>query len=105
MLVYATLEDDLERRDPLLNELRALANQFPADTTVREAFARGLYNTLNDAKQDNNPVLRDQLLDELRALTNQHPADATVGEMLAWGLYDTPVNTKQENSAARSVVG
>jgi hypothetical protein len=39
MLAYAMLEDDLELRDQLLNELHALANQYPADTTVRDMLA------------------------------------------------------------------
>src|SRR5215831_15679942 len=35
-------ENDLARRDGLLDELRALARTYPDDATVRDALARGL---------------------------------------------------------------
>jgi hypothetical protein len=82
----AKAEGDLARRDALLDELRALARDYPDDTVVRELLAGGLANTLNDAKAEDDLARRDALLDELRALAQTHPDDAYVREDLARGL-------------------
>jgi hypothetical protein len=41
-------------RDQLLDELRALTNQHPADATVGEMLAWGLYDTPVNTKQENS---------------------------------------------------
>ena len=46
-----TSEAALRLRDPLLEELRALGQTFPQDAAVRKELAKGLFNTLNDAKK------------------------------------------------------
>ena len=40
-LVYAKAENDLQRRDALLVELRQLQQAWPQDAAVREQLARG----------------------------------------------------------------
>ena len=72
----AKAEDDLDRRDALLDELRALARTYSDDAAVRELLAGGLFNTLNDAKAEDDLARRDALLDELRALARAFPDDA-----------------------------
>ncbi len=82
-LNHAKAEDDLARRDALLDELRALAGAYPDDAAVRELLAMGLFATLNDAKAEDDLARRDALLDELRALAGAYPDDAAVREQLA----------------------
>ena len=77
----AKAEDDLTRRDGLLDELRGLARAFPDDAAVREELAGGLFNTLTDAKAEDDLARRDALLDELRALARAFPEDAAVREI------------------------
>ncbi len=67
-LNHAKAEDDLPRRDALLNELRDLARRYREDVAVREQLAKGLFNTLNHAKAEDALSRRDALLNELRAL-------------------------------------
>jgi hypothetical protein len=38
-LIYAKAEDDLARRDSLLDELRALARTYPDDAAVRDLLS------------------------------------------------------------------
>ena len=71
------------------------------DDAVREQLARGLANTLVDAKAKDDLGRRDSLLDELRALARCHPDDAAVREPLAKGLHNTQVNAKVEGDLAR----
>jgi hypothetical protein len=80
-LIDAKAEDDLPRRDALLDELRALSAANPADAAVREQLAKGLFNTLIDAKAEDDLPRRDALLDELRALAAAHPDDGWVDEV------------------------
>ena len=49
----------------------------------------GLFNTLNDAKDEQALARRDGLLAELRALAQAHPEDAAVREWLAKALAKT----------------
>ncbi len=97
----AKAENDLARRDALLEELRSLARVQPADGAVREQLANGLFNTLNDAKAENDLARRDALLEELRSLARAHPADGAVREQLAKGLSNTLVGATTENEPAR----
>jgi hypothetical protein len=46
----------------------------------------GVFNTLVDAKAEEDLARRDALLGELRALREGHPDDAAVREQLAMGL-------------------
>ena len=80
-LYHAKAEDDLPRRDALLDELRALSAANPAEGAVRERVAKGLFNTLIDAKAEDDLTRRDALLDELRALAAAHPDDGWVDEV------------------------
>jgi hypothetical protein len=94
-------EDDLARRDTLLDELRALARSYPDDAAVRERLAGGLFNTLNHAKAEDDLARRDTLLDELRALARSYPDDAAVRDPLARGLLNTLNDAKDEDDLAR----
>ncbi|SCY32615.1 hypothetical protein SAMN05216420_104255, partial [Nitrosospira sp. Nl5] len=85
----AKAEEDLPRRDALLEALRALAAQYPDEAAVREPLAMGLFNTLNHAKAEEDLPQRDALLEALRALAAQYPDDAAVREWLAKGLFNT----------------
>lgn len=51
-LVYSKAKGDLERRDELLDELRAFAQAHRDDTTVRQCLAKGLMNTLVCATEE-----------------------------------------------------
>jgi hypothetical protein len=100
-LHLATEEDDLARRDALLDELRALARAYPNDAAVRERLAMGLFNTLIYAKAEDDLTRRDALLDELRALARPYPDYAAVRKHLAMGLFNTLNDAKAENDLAR----
>jgi hypothetical protein len=67
----AKTEGDLARRAALLDELRALARNYPNNAAVREQLASGLFNTLNDATAEGDLARRAALLDELRAPRSQ----------------------------------
>jgi integrase len=58
---------------------------------VRKTLARGLFNTLNDAKAKNDLARRDTLLEELRPLAGTYPDDAAVREGLARGLVNNAI--------------
>ena len=94
-LIEPKEEDDLDRRDALLNELRALAREFPDDAAIRDRLARGLVNMLNDninpdALDDLRDIIerQDALLDVLRALARDFPDDVAVREHLATSLFN-----------------
>ena len=63
---------------------------------MRERLAAGLYNTLIDAKYEQDLARRDGLLEELRALAHAHPEDAAVREQLAKGLAKTMLDAEGE---------
>ncbi len=100
-LNQAKAEDDLARRDALLEELRALAGAHPEDAAVRAQLARGLFATVNYAKNEDDLARRDALLEELRALAGAHPEDAGVRAQLARGLFNTQAEAKAEDDLAR----
>jgi hypothetical protein len=100
-LAYAKAEEDLPRRDALLDELRALSAAYPAEAAVREPLANGLFNTLIHAKAAEDLPRRDALLDELRALSAAYPAEAAVREWLAMGLVNTLNDAKAEEDLPR----
>ena len=64
-LIDAKTEGHLARRDPLFDELRALARAYRDDVAMREQLASGLLNTLNHTKAEGDLARRDALLDEL----------------------------------------
>ena len=101
-LIDAKAEDNLPRRDALLDELRALHGKWPDDPAVREWLATGLYNTLYDAKAEDNLPRRDALLDELRALHGKWPDDPAVREQLATGLILTFTDVTKEGNPERA---
>jgi hypothetical protein len=100
-LNHAKEENDLPRRDALLEELRALANAHPREPAVREMLSKGLFNALNHAKEENDLPRRDALLEGLRALANAHPQEPAVREKLAMGLFNTLNHAKEENDLPR----
>ncbi len=100
-LIDAKEEEELARRDTLLDELRALAEAWPEDAAVREKLAMGLVNTLSVSKDEQDLARRDTLLDELRALAKAWPEDAAVREQLAMGLFNTLNQAKEEKELAR----
>jgi hypothetical protein len=64
-------------------------------------LSAGLFNTLIEAKAEDDLAHRRALLDELRALARTYPDETTVRQRLANGLFDTLTNTKAENDLAR----
>ncbi len=98
-LVDTKEEGDLERRDRLLEELRALAADHP-EPAVLERLAKGLFNTLVDTKEEGDLERRDSLLEELRSLAADHPEPAVL-EQLAKGLGSTFINAKEEGDFER----
>ena len=85
-LNHATAEDDLTRRDALLDELRALATAHPEEAAVRQQLAGGLLNALNDAKAEDDLARRDALLEELNSLAEAYPDDGWVEQLRSAGL-------------------
>ena len=90
-------ENDLTRRDALLEELNNLAAAQADHGGVQELLARGLFNTLNDAKEENDLTRRDALLDELRQLAAAQADHGGVQELLARGLFNALNDAKEEN--------
>jgi len=68
---------------------------------VRDRLADGLFNTLIDAKAEDDLARRGTLLDELRALARSYPDDAVVRDRMARGLFNTLIHTKAEDDLAR----
>ena len=85
-LYHAKAEDDLPRRDALLDELRALATTWPDDAAVREQLVRGLAKTMLDAAEEGDAERAARLRDELQELAEAHPHDAWVAEFRRLGL-------------------
>jgi hypothetical protein len=94
----AKADDDLARRDALLDELRALPADFPDDAAVREPLAIGLFNT---AEAEHDLTRRDALLDELRALAHAYADNAAVRQWLAMGLCSGQADAKREDDLTR----
>ena len=72
-----------------------LQNRMPiilSPPLLRPAY----FNTLVDAKAEQDLARRDGLLAELRALAGAHPEDAAVREQLAKGLAKTMLDTAEE---------
>ena len=61
-------EEDLERRDALLDELRALRSSYVNDGSAREHLMMGLVNALADATEAEDVGRRNALRYELRGL-------------------------------------
>jgi hypothetical protein len=85
----------------LLDELRALARAYADDAAVRQQLARGLFNTLIDAKAEDDLARRDALLDELRALAQAFPDDPAVRHPLARGQLSSHPARRRASAAAR----
>ncbi len=100
-LESAKEENDLQRRDDLLAELRVLAQAHPEEPAVRQSLALGLSITLFHASQENDLQRRDDLLTELRNLAQARPQEAAVREQLAKGLFNTLNDAKAENDLQR----
>jgi hypothetical protein len=56
--IDAKAEEDLDRRDALLDELRKMASSYPDNAAVREHLAMALFNTLNDAEAEEGDLAR-----------------------------------------------
>jgi hypothetical protein len=63
---------------------------------VRNAFASGLLNALNEAGENGALNRRDELLKELQGFARAYPADAAVREWMAGGLVNALIVAKQE---------
>ncbi|MGZ9111621.1 MAG: hypothetical protein ACXW3X_11180 [Rhodoplanes sp.] len=94
-------EENANRRDALLDELRALARAHPDNAAVRENLAIGLFNAFHHAKAKNDLVRRDALHDELRELAEAHGEDAALREWLAKGLFNTLISATEEGDLGR----
>ena len=68
---------------------------------MREGLARGLFTTLNHAKEEGAFERRDRLLEELRNLAAAWPDDAAVREGLAKGLLSTFVDAESDERKER----
>ena len=77
----AKAEEDLPRRDALLEELRALAARYPDDAAARERLAKGLFNTLNHVNAEEDMPRRDKLLGELKQLIVRFPHEPVFQEI------------------------
>jgi hypothetical protein len=77
---------ELERHETLLKQLRQLARVHADDTAIQLELAKGLFNTLSDAKQEGQSERCDALLDELRQLARACADDSTLREQFATGL-------------------
>ena len=64
----------------------SLASRYPSDTAVREQLAGAMFNTLIDAKTEDDLARRDTLLDELRKLVSSYPNDTFVRKQLAMAV-------------------
>jgi hypothetical protein len=100
-LIDAKKENDLPRRDRILEELHTLQQTFPDDPAVRKQLAMGLFNTLVHAKEEDDLPRRDRLLEELRTLQQAFPDDPTVREWLAKGLFNTLHHAREEGNLPR----
>ena len=97
----AKAENDLSRRDALLDALRALAERYPDEAAVRKSLAKGLFNTFNHAKAEDDLARRDALLAELGALAERYADDAAVREKLVGGLVNALNHAKAEGDLSR----
>jgi hypothetical protein len=66
--------------------------------SVAPLLATGLFNTLVDAKAENDLKRRDALLSDLQTLAHDHPEDDTVRKQLAKGIFNTLIHAKEENN-------
>ena len=87
--------------EEILNDLRQKVYEGLAGAPERRYLAIGLFNTLVNAKEDDDLKRRDALLDELRQLAGQFPNDAEVCKQLAGGLVNTLVYAKDEDDLTR----
>jgi hypothetical protein len=74
-------------RDASIEGLRNLAHAHTGDSNVATSFAKALFNSLVDAKEDRTSGQRDRALQELRRLWQAHPDDASIQEWLANAFY------------------
>ncbi|MEJ0017131.1 MAG: hypothetical protein WDN25_11310 [Acetobacteraceae bacterium] len=89
------------RRRGLVDRLLALVRAHGDHPDFRRALASSLFNTLIDAKSEDDLSRRDALLDELRGLSAAAPDDAAVRERLAKGLSNTLIDAKSEDDLPR----
>jgi flagellin-specific chaperone FliS len=82
-LGFAKRQNDLERRDAVLEEMRRLQQAWPQDPAVRERLVRGLFDTIIAAKAENDLEHRDALLEEMRRLQQAWPQDAVPEWLIA----------------------
>ncbi len=68
-LAAAKVENNLARRDALLDELRALASAHPDESEMRMWYGLGLYNALLHAKDERDSNRHNALVKEIRGLT------------------------------------
>jgi len=61
---------------------KELRRRTKGDQTPREQLTKGLFNTLNHAKEEDDLEQRDALLEELRHLRADYPDDPEVREQL-----------------------
>ncbi|MGH7121060.1 MAG: hypothetical protein ACREFP_19075 [Acetobacteraceae bacterium] len=78
----AKAEERLERRDALLEELRALARAWPDDAAVRERLAKGLGFASLWCAELGDAAAQDLLVSELEALAQRWLQDETVRAIL-----------------------
>jgi hypothetical protein len=101
-LLSARAENDLERRDALLTELRALSQTFPTDDVVRQNLSRSLLNALYYSKMEGKSDRCSTLLNELRTIAHNYPDDAAVRLRLARGLLNMVNDFESEGNIERS---
>jgi hypothetical protein len=97
----AKAEDDLSRRDVLLDRLRWLQQAFPKDAVVREQLAMGLFNTHIDVMEKGDSSRENPLYDELRALHGSFRKDANVRKWFARDMVNTHAHAMEAGQFLR----
>lgn len=92
---------DLQLRDALFAELRALSSRTPGDGAVREQLANAVFNAAIDVQQEGDFLGLDALLQELRSLAVRFPEDGAVRSRLAMVLVNAHAHGKSEGSLSR----
>ncbi len=100
-LFHAKRENDLPRRDALLDELRELGAAHPDSAGVQQSLAMALSNTLVDAREEENLPRWAGLLDELRELAASHSDHADVQDTLGRALFNTLDDAKEDSDLPR----
>lgn len=91
-IIRATIDNNPAVGDRLLDKLRELQRDCPADAAAREALAAALLHTFTLATEQTRRAAAALCLDEMRGLYRDWPEDALVREALALGLMNASLD-------------